>query len=342
MISAHDEVEVKYDVALDADVPTLSSLLAEVPGAAEAGLREGDLGEHELQAVYFDTADLRLSAAKIALRRRTGGTDAGWHLKTPGADGARLEQRVPLGRAVRTVPAALRRLVAEHTDGAALVPVAQLNTRRHVRTVLDATGRRVLELADDVVEARRLLPLAGSGEAAGAVQRWREVELELLEGDRATFEALDDALRAAGLSVSASPSKVGRLLSGAGSAATATDTRAVGGPADGPGDDAAQEPSGSEPVEAREPGPGRAFAAVELPRRTELKRHSAAGDVLLVHLHEQVEQVLTQDPRVRRDEPEAVHKMRGGPRRGGGGGGGGGGRGGGARAPRARAAPPPA
>lgn len=40
-------------------------------------------GPEELDAVYHDTADLRLAGSSATLRRRTGGPDAGWHLKLP-------------------------------------------------------------------------------------------------------------------------------------------------------------------------------------------------------------------------------------------------------------------
>ena len=108
MVSTHEEIEVKYELEPGLDLPALPALLRALPEAAERGYREGDLGEFDLEATYFDTVDLCLSAARTTLRRRTGGTDAGWHLKTPGDAGARVEQRLPLGRAVRTVPAALR------------------------------------------------------------------------------------------------------------------------------------------------------------------------------------------------------------------------------------------
>ncbi|MGW2546847.1 CYTH domain-containing protein [Kitasatospora sp. NPDC001574] len=38
---------------------------------------------HDLDAVYYDTPDLRLLRRRITLRRRAGGQDAGWHLKLP-------------------------------------------------------------------------------------------------------------------------------------------------------------------------------------------------------------------------------------------------------------------
>ena len=39
--------------------------------------------EQILDAIYHDTKDLRLLRAGVTLRRRTGGQDAGWHLKLP-------------------------------------------------------------------------------------------------------------------------------------------------------------------------------------------------------------------------------------------------------------------
>ena len=38
---------------------------------------------HNLSATYYDTTDLRLTRAKITLRRRIGGKDDGWHIKLP-------------------------------------------------------------------------------------------------------------------------------------------------------------------------------------------------------------------------------------------------------------------
>ena len=49
----------------------------------------------QLSAIYYDTADLRLTREKITLRRRTGGPDDGWHMKIPAGQG-RTELRCPL------------------------------------------------------------------------------------------------------------------------------------------------------------------------------------------------------------------------------------------------------
>ncbi|QCB98940.1 CYTH domain-containing protein [Arthrobacter sp. PAMC25564] len=73
------EVERKYDAAASDPLPPLQSL----PGVDHIGPPE----QQDLDAVYFDTAELALAARRITLRRRAGGSDAGWHLKLPLAAG---------------------------------------------------------------------------------------------------------------------------------------------------------------------------------------------------------------------------------------------------------------
>ena len=77
------ETERKYDVPADFALPTTGRCRP----AAET---------HDLDATYFDTEDLRLARHKRTLRRRSGGADAGWHLKTPGEGTSRTEHRLPL------------------------------------------------------------------------------------------------------------------------------------------------------------------------------------------------------------------------------------------------------
>src|SRR5215467_16034087 len=97
------ETERKYEAGADAVLPDLAGL----PGvAATSGPQE-----FQLDADYFDTADLRLLRAGITLRRRRGGHDAGWHLKLPAGPHTRREIRLPLGRAGGRVPAELASLV---------------------------------------------------------------------------------------------------------------------------------------------------------------------------------------------------------------------------------------
>ncbi|HQV17683.1 MAG TPA: CYTH domain-containing protein, partial [Gordonia sp. (in: high G+C Gram-positive bacteria)] len=69
------EVELKFDVEAGTEPPDLRAL----PGVV--GAREPET--FTLDATYFDTENLDLAGNKITMRRRTGGYDAGWHLKRP-------------------------------------------------------------------------------------------------------------------------------------------------------------------------------------------------------------------------------------------------------------------
>jgi len=199
MVTTSREVERKYDLDADVALPDLSHL----PGVARvAGPRL-----HDLAATYFDTDDLLLAAAGITLRRRTGGDDAGWHLKLPVA-GARQELHLPLGRTTDHPPVALCRIVDGVLRGATLRPVADLHTERHETSLLD-DGDRVLALVcDDRVRARRLL----DGEEDQDGSSWRECEVELHEGGAKLSKAAETALRAAGARRSSHGSKLGRAL----------------------------------------------------------------------------------------------------------------------------------
>ncbi|MFC4912407.1 CHAD domain-containing protein [Actinomadura gamaensis] len=207
---SHLEIERKYDAAADFDLPDLSGL----PGVA--GVR--DTAPVRLHAAYFDTGDLRLAARGITLRRRRGGADAGWHLKLPAADG-RLEVRAPLGRA-RAVPARLASLVAAYTRGEPLRHIATLDTDRRVTVLLDEDGAPLAEVADDRVvgtvvhDTGRNSGTGSETEITPGASRWREVEVELVNGPPTLLKAARKRLRKAGARDSASSSKLGRLLDG--------------------------------------------------------------------------------------------------------------------------------
>ena len=126
--------------------------LAGVPGVAE--VREPV--EHTLEAAYYDTVDLRLARGRVTLRRRTGGTDAGWHVKLPPVAGARRELHSPLGRAARTPPKAVLEPVLGIVRRSPVTQVATLRTRRLVTEVVDAEGRVLAEVADDHVTGTAL------------------------------------------------------------------------------------------------------------------------------------------------------------------------------------------
>jgi hypothetical protein len=101
-------VERKVRVPDDFTVPALQ---AAVPAVVEVRVGE----EITLRAAYHDTEDLRLVRWGATLRRRTGGTDEGWHLKLPvegAGHGVRDELGLPLDAGdVGELPEEISRLV---------------------------------------------------------------------------------------------------------------------------------------------------------------------------------------------------------------------------------------
>ena len=181
------ETERKYDVPADFELPHLSGL-----GAAET---------QELDATYFDTDDLRLARNRRTLRRRTGGADAGWHLKTPGDGTSRIEHRLPLDG--DDVPGELLAEVRTFVRERPLQPVVRLRTVRIETPIEDNAGRTLALIAQDSVIA----------EAAGQPeQRWQEVEVELVDGTPKLLKSVEKNLLAAGATPAAGPSKLSRAL----------------------------------------------------------------------------------------------------------------------------------
>ena len=193
------ETERKYELQPGTQLPSLSDL----PMVAT----ETDAGEQALEAEYYDTADLRLIRAGVTLRRRRGGSDAGWHLKLPAGGDSRDEIRLPLGRAGRKVPAELAALVRVHARGEPLRPVARISTKRRLRLLLDHDGTSLAEVAIDDVSAQAM------GEEA-TLSRWQEVEVELTGGSARLLEAADQVLRRSGLRPAQQRAKLERALAG--------------------------------------------------------------------------------------------------------------------------------
>ncbi|MFF9273925.1 CYTH and CHAD domain-containing protein [Streptomyces griseosporeus] len=248
------EIERKYEVG-DGGLPDLTG------AAGIAAVR--DEGISELDAIYYDTVDQRLAEASITLRCRTGGPDAGWHLKFPVAPGVRDEIRAPLSEGV---PADLADLVRSRVRGAELVPLVRLRSRRAVCHLLDTDGGLLAEASVDVVRAERLTGEGGRAE-------WNEIEIELAEGgDPAFLDRVEKRLRKAGVRPSASASKLARALE----ETTPAEQTA-------PEEKHGQRPAGP-PV--------------------------TAGDHVLAYLRAQRDAVVTFDPAVRRDLPDAVHDLR--------------------------------
>lgn len=163
----------------------------------------------QLDAVYFDTPAHDLAARRVTLRRRTGGTDAGWHLKLPAGPDARTEVRAPLGDDPNadTVPDELLDVVLAIVRDRPVGPVARISTSRTVDVLYGPDGAAVAEFCDDQVVAR--------AEDEESQQRWREWELELAEGaDRTVLDRLANRLLDAGAVPAGHGSKLARVLEG--------------------------------------------------------------------------------------------------------------------------------
>ncbi len=200
------QLEIETKLELDPDTP----LPALTPRKRLAGVGIVAAAEpitYHLDAVYYDTDRLDLLRSKITLRRRTGGADAGWHLKLPAVQGARTEIGLPLSAGDGTqVPAEIAALVVGAARGRALAPVARILNERTVRHLLDGEGTVLVEVADDHV--------TGEGRLEGhrATRRWREVEAEIIKGTAEQLAATVDVLTAGGARPAASPSKLARAL----------------------------------------------------------------------------------------------------------------------------------
>ncbi len=251
-LTSSREIERKYEVVADAELPDLSG-----PSGASV-----DADTQRLVATYYDTADLRLSGSRITLRHRTGDDVAGWHLKLPLA-GAREELHV--SASARTVPKKLQSLVRSVIRDASLVPVASLTTRREVRLLRGPDGRPLAEVVDDRVDGRLLI------EPEAPLLRWREWEAEDKGDDADVLDRLEPLLLAAGARPSQAASKLGRVL-----ALTLA-------------------PQQDEPWWS-------GGAAPQAP--------PSAATVVQAHLREQLDELVRRDPEVRRDLPDALHKMR--------------------------------
>jgi CHAD domain-containing protein len=189
----HTERERKYELPAHAELPSLAEL------ATSVGPRD-----EKLEAVYYDTLNLRLIRSGLTLRKRTGGKDAGWHLKIPAGDDTREELHFPLGDS-NTPPPELAELALGFTRGVPLVPVARIVTHRASWQLVDDAGAAIAELTDDHVRAENL--------SSATHDDWRELEVELAEdADAALLDRAERRLRKAGLRRARYGSKLARVL----------------------------------------------------------------------------------------------------------------------------------
>ncbi|MEW2516765.1 CYTH and CHAD domain-containing protein [Actinacidiphila alni] len=271
MTTIRTEREAKFEGSGVFDPGALRGL----PGVAR--IREE--AAEELDAIYYDTADLRLLTHGITLRRRRGGHDAGWHVKMPKPQAHRGNREIhaPLkaGKA-GAVPPELARRLAAFARGGPLTPVAHVRTHRRRHVLLDKKGRPLAEVAQDRVAAQVLgterLGAAAKQDSADTSTRlthWFEIEVELEDGGPRLLDAAARRLADAGWYPSPSAHKLDHTLA-------------------------------EELPAARE----RAGAS----RRK--VRPGSAGEAIMRRLDQQVTALLDLDPGVRADEADAVHGMR--------------------------------
>jgi CHAD domain-containing protein len=169
-VSEHLERELKLSAARTFHLP-------ELPGRP--------LPRRTFTSTYHDTADYRLARSGVTLRRRVENRRGLWQLKLPRGV-ARLELEVP--GAAAAPPPEITDLLVPYVRGRALTPVAQLRTKRSgVRT--DASAGAVADVTLDVVSVSAERRITTS---------FREVEVELVEGDEKGLAKLGRVLCDAG------------------------------------------------------------------------------------------------------------------------------------------------
>jgi CHAD domain-containing protein len=145
-------------------------------------------------STYHDTTDLALARHGVTFRHRVEDGAGLWQLKLPkGVARIELEEPGPSGRP----PREMTDLLVAYLRDRPLVPVARLRTRREgVR----AHGAEIVEDSVAVMDGPRVS------------RRFREVEIELLEGDERTLRRLEKEIRRAGADRGESRPKLYRAL----------------------------------------------------------------------------------------------------------------------------------
>jgi CHAD domain-containing protein len=262
------EIERKYDVGELSQFPPLE----DIAGVAEVTKRDAVT----LTAVYYDTDTHDLARQRIVLRRREGGSDAGWHLKTPAGEG-RTEVHWPLDigdAAPGAVPAEVLEPVRAIVRDRPLTPLARISTVRTAVHLHGPDGAALAEIADDAVSA--------SDARGGTYRKWREWEVELLDAAPDTrskrthlLDTIEKAVLAAGARPSTSVAKIAQ--------ATGVDSLpALAGPAALPG---------------LLPAPA-------------LQDPDSGGALVVGALRELRDELVRMDPLARADAPDAIHRMR--------------------------------
>jgi inorganic triphosphatase YgiF len=146
-------------------------------------------------STYHDTAGLVLARHGITFRHRVEDGAGLWQLKLPRAGDVRveLERSGPPAIPPQELVALLVALLRDDE----LVPVARLRTRREV---VRAGGAEVVDDSVAVLDHQRV------------TRRFREIEVELLDGDENALRRLENALRGAGADGGVFTPKLYRVL----------------------------------------------------------------------------------------------------------------------------------
>lgn len=143
------------------------------------------IGPRRFTSTYLDTEDFRLAAAGITMRRRVENRRGLWQLKLPrGNARMELEER---GGPLRPPPSFAKLIVAP-LMGEPLKVVAKLRTLRTGTTVMDG-DRKVAEVVFDSVQVLQGITI---------VNRFSEIEVELLDGNEDDLRQLGSALKSLG------------------------------------------------------------------------------------------------------------------------------------------------
>jgi CHAD domain-containing protein len=208
----HLEVERKFDVDESTVSPSFEGI------AAVARVEKSPV--QSLDAIYFDTPTQDLARNKVTLRRRTGGSDAGWHLKLPSGPDARTEIHAPLTASdPDTVPAELRDVVLAIVRDRPIAPIARITTERENQVLYNAEGAALAEFSNDHVTAWSAADHPDSSDSGSVEQEWHEWEVELVAtngtASRELLNRLSNRLLDAGAAPAGHGSKLARALGSA-------------------------------------------------------------------------------------------------------------------------------
>ncbi len=194
------ERELKVEVPDDFVVPAFE------------GFEELSNSPVRLHAIYWDTAGLTLAGWGHTLRSRqaTDGSEQGWTLKLAGdGDGHEVDlavrREINLDGQADTPPIAALDIVRGIVGHTPMRPVAVIDTVRNRRRLRHLASGTLIEVDDDAVTSQV------SGVAGPS---FREIEIEVLNGDTIVLKRAGKLLRRAGAAMPEPTPKLLRVLAG--------------------------------------------------------------------------------------------------------------------------------